>query len=335
MENPVRRYWWVNQNQTFRHEREGGYLWSPKTNRNGARNPFYDYMRIVAPGDLVLSFVNRRIAALSVATSHCYEAPKPQEFGSAGEYWGQIGWRVDVVYRDLERPLTPAEHMAALRPLLPTRHSPLQADGRGKQSVYLTQLPPTLMAQLALLIGEPAMQLMDTPPSIARDSVDELEKIANPVQERWEQQIVREINRLTTLPETERQQLIYARVGQGRFRSLIFARERACRVTLVDRPDHLVASHIRPWRHSDNDQRLDPENGLMLTPNVDHLFDRGFITFSADGRLVFSPAADSTSLVRMGLDPARRVDVGRFSSGQKQHLEFHRDAVFLGTRDAG
>ena len=96
MESPVRRYWWVNQNQTFRHEREGGYLWSPKSRSDGSRNPFYDYMRIVAPGDLVLSFVNRQIAALSVATSHCYEAPKPQEFGRAGEYWGQIGWRVDV-----------------------------------------------------------------------------------------------------------------------------------------------------------------------------------------------------------------------------------------------
>jgi len=39
------RYWWVNQNQTFRHEVEGGYLWSPKRNANGARNPFYESMR--------------------------------------------------------------------------------------------------------------------------------------------------------------------------------------------------------------------------------------------------------------------------------------------------
>jgi hypothetical protein len=49
------RYWWVNQNQTFRHEIEGGYLWSPKRNANGARNPFYESMREVAPGDLIFS----------------------------------------------------------------------------------------------------------------------------------------------------------------------------------------------------------------------------------------------------------------------------------------
>lgn len=54
------RYWWVNQNQTYRQEVKGGYLWSPKRNANGARNPFYEFMREVAPGDLVFSFVDTR-----------------------------------------------------------------------------------------------------------------------------------------------------------------------------------------------------------------------------------------------------------------------------------
>jgi len=48
------RYWWVNQNQTYRHEVAGSYLWSPKRNANGARNPFYESMREVAPGDLIV-----------------------------------------------------------------------------------------------------------------------------------------------------------------------------------------------------------------------------------------------------------------------------------------
>jgi hypothetical protein len=58
------RYWWVNQNQTFRHELSGGYLWSPKRNANGARNPFYESMREVSPGDAIFSFVDTRIAAM-------------------------------------------------------------------------------------------------------------------------------------------------------------------------------------------------------------------------------------------------------------------------------
>jgi putative restriction endonuclease len=47
------RYWWVSQNQTFDEETEGNFMWSPKTNRNGGPNPFYENMRRVEPGDIV------------------------------------------------------------------------------------------------------------------------------------------------------------------------------------------------------------------------------------------------------------------------------------------
>ncbi len=56
------------------------------------------------------------------------------------------------------------------------------------------------------------------------------------------------------------------------------ALEQRCRITGVDRPEHLRASHSKPWRDSDNAERLDGENGLLLTPSIDHLFDRGFIS---------------------------------------------------------
>jgi len=61
------RYWWVNQNQTYMHEVFGGYLWSPKTNSNGARNQFYDNMKRVDPGDVVLSFSDTYIKAVGIA----------------------------------------------------------------------------------------------------------------------------------------------------------------------------------------------------------------------------------------------------------------------------
>jgi hypothetical protein len=76
------RYWWVNQNQTYRHELQGGYLWSPKRNANGARNPFYEAMREVSPGDLVFSFVDTRIFAIGIAQSYCYESPRVRQFGA-------------------------------------------------------------------------------------------------------------------------------------------------------------------------------------------------------------------------------------------------------------
>ncbi len=123
--------------------------------------------------------------------------------------------------------------------------------------------------------------------------------------------------------------LVVARRGQGLFRERVQGRESFCRVTRVDRPEHLRASHCKPWRDSNHEERLNGENGLLLTPSIDHLFDRGFISFEDDGRLLVSPVAHVPSLQRMGVAATEDVNVGSFSSGQKPFLEFHRDSVFL------
>ncbi len=135
------RYWWVNQNQTYRHEVRGGYLWSPKRKTNLAANPFYDFMREVAPGDVVFSFADTLIRAIGIAASHAYEAPKPLEFGQAGAYWDKIGWRLAMRLSELRLPIKPSAHMDALKPLLPDRYAPLRANGAGLQNVYLTRVP--------------------------------------------------------------------------------------------------------------------------------------------------------------------------------------------------
>jgi len=67
----------------------------------------------------------------------------------------------------------------------------------------------------------------------------------------------------------------------------------------------------------------------MLTPSIDHLFDRGFVSFDDDGRLLVSPVAHRESLRRMGVAVDRALHVGAFTREQGRFLEFHRDAVFL------
>ncbi len=123
------RYWWVNQNQTFKHEIDGGYLWSPKRKANGARNPFYEFMREVSPGDFIFSFENTFIRAIGLAQSNAYESPKPAEFGTAGPNWNAIGWRVDVNFFMLDHLVRPAEHMEKILPVMPQTYSPLQETG--------------------------------------------------------------------------------------------------------------------------------------------------------------------------------------------------------------
>src|SRR5207247_10523594 len=117
--------WWVNQNKTFRQEFGGGYLWSPMKKRDGSRNQFYENMMIVRPGDLVFSYAGGQVCAWGVALSSAYNAPKPKEFGGAGGAWDADGYKVDVEFRRLARPLSPKAHMELLAPLLPGRYAPL------------------------------------------------------------------------------------------------------------------------------------------------------------------------------------------------------------------
>lgn len=318
------QYWWVNQNQTFEQEFRGGYLWSPKRNANGARNPFYESMREVAPGDLILSYQGTRIRAIALARTHCYEAPKPKEFGKAGAYWDKTGWRVDVHYIELFNQIRPKDYISLIAPALPAQYAPLRRNGDGKQNLYLTSVPPELMHVLAGLIGAELQNLT----SATRDGEIWTPGSATGLHE-WEEHIARELEDNPAIPETDKLALVLARRGQGRFKDSVRRVERYCRITRVDRLEHLVASHCKPWRDSSNEERLDGENGLLLTPTVDHLFDRGFISFEDSGRLLVSPVAHKPSLKKMGIPVDEPLNVGVFTEGQRNYLDFHRSEVFL------
>jgi hypothetical protein len=326
------RYWWVNQNQTYRHEIAGGYLWSPKRKSNGGINPFYESMREVAPGDIVLSFAGTQVAAIGIAQSHCYECPKPREFGSAGMKWDHVGWKVDVRYTELQNRIRPADHMDVLGPRLPAKYSPLNAKGHGSQSVYLTEVPAPLFAVLGDLIGREAKHTLGIADAFA--SADAAADRAEQDLSTWEDHVLDTIERDTTLRDTERQAVTQARRGQGIFRQRVSIVEDHCRITGVTNPEHLRASHCKPWRDSSNEERLDGENGLLLTPSIDHLFDRGFISFENFGHVLISPVAHKPSLERMGVRTEEPVNVGAFSTRQRQFLEWHQEFVFLQSRRA-
>ncbi|WP_293404668.1 HNH endonuclease signature motif containing protein [Polaromonas sp.] len=322
-EKPL-RYWWVNQNQTYRQEIQGGYLWSPKRKSNQARNPFYDFMREVAPGDVVFSFAGTVIAAIGTATSHAQEAPKPAEFGLTGAYWENIGWRVNVSFVELRSRIRPSDYMDVLAPLLQRLYAPLRPDGVGMQGVYLTYLTDAFAAALVDLLGAEARSVVmgfrvtETDPP--QSSVIQLQ---------WEDHLIAQIKSDNKITETEKETVVMARRGQGLFKQRVMELERACRITGVTKEEHLRASHCKPWRDSSNQERLDGENGLLLTPTMDHLFDQGFIGFEGNGDLLISPVAHMDSLARMGLSRGEKFNVGNFSLGQRNYLEYHREEVLL------
>jgi putative restriction endonuclease len=226
-------------------------------------------------------------------------------------------------------PVRPADNMAVLRPMLADKYAPLRPNGHGLQSVYLTSLDPLFAEAVLMLLGPEARVLANEWQTLDR-SLDDT-RSPGQGQAEWEEHLIDSIRR-KPIDETEKSALILARRGQGVFKQRVRLIEKHCRITGVDRIEHLRASHCKPWRDSSDEERLDGENGLLLTPTIDHLFDRGFISFEPNGRLVVSPVAHTKSLERMGVPTQERVDVGRFSEGQRKFLEFHRERVFLESR---
>lgn len=133
---------------------------------------------------------------------------------------------------------------------------------------------------------------------------------------------------ILAVPETERMELRKSRIGQGRFRERLIQTWGGCAVTGATQIDVLKASHIKPWRHSTNEERLSPANGLLLTPTLDTLFDAGYVSFSGEGVLLTSIAISSENYARLGLRPEMKLV--RKTEKNQPYLMYHRENVFLG-----
>ena len=312
------RFWWVNHNQTARQEIGGGYLWAPKREASGARSRFYDNMRAASPGEKVLSYAAGVVGHMGLVTEFAAHAPKPSEFGNVGAYWGEDGWLLPVQWQKLTVPISPKTIIRDLGPLLPDSHSPIRREtGTGNQKAYFAAVD---RAVHTLILSQPGV--IFEPPGVTISISEVREKLADAADD--------EINRDPGLSETEKLQLTKARRGQGEFRERVCAVELRCRITGVENLFLLIASHIKPWRSCKTAaERLDGENGLLLAPHVDWLFDRGLLSFSDDGRALISSLLDPMDLDRLGLHVVAGMFTGEFSAAQRRYLAHHRDFVFL------
>ena len=152
--------------------------------------------------------------------------------------------------------------------------------------MYLAEVTRPFAEVLAGLIGDEGRIVVATSEPPAAEVIEHLQRRGL---DEWEDHIENELSLDVEIPDTQRTALVKARRGQGIYKKNVQRIERVCRITRVDNPVHLVGSHIKPWRHPGNDERLDGENGLLLTPSIDHLFDRGFISFEGNGDMVLSP----------------------------------------------
>jgi putative restriction endonuclease len=139
---------------------------------------------------------------------------------------------------------------------------------------------------------------------------------------------VNRIKERKDIDATTKKRLIDARLGQGRFRTDVWnAWNNRCAVTKSATEAAIRASHIKPWRDSNDDERLDPNNGLPLIATLDALFDRGLISFDSSGKLIVSRQLSRSEQEILGIRENSCLQ-GPLSEEQKQYLAYHRNNRF-------
>ena len=131
------------------------------------------------------------------------------------------------------------------------------------------------------------------------------------------------------LPQTTKETIIKARIGQGEYRKQLLDKyNNSCAVTGINNKKLLVASHIKPWAVSDNHERIDVNNGILLCANMDKLFDSGLITFNNEGKMFISSFVGKENEEKLNIKSNNQYDL-KITNDMKMYLEYHRDIVFV------
>ncbi len=121
-----------------------------------------------------------------------------------------------------------------------------------------------------------------------------------------------------------------SQIAQDEYRRKLLEECPFCPITMINEESLLIASHIKPWAVSDSVERIDPNNGFILSPLYDKLFDRGYITFSNDKRVSISNWLSRQVKERIGIKENQFFQFLPINDARIRYLEYHRSTVFKG-----
>lgn len=291
-------YYWVNQGKTYEEEKAGGYLWAPVENEKG--NSFFHWsnMSKLDINDIVFNYYKGNILGYCIITSKTYNAPIPTEFSQNVE-WLNNGYMTDAEYHSFYSPINIKSKFEQIKDYLPEKYSPLNNTKKANQG-YLYKIDKILAKKLF---------------SIANINIEAIST-------------VREKKVEYKIPDiTSRKGLVTSRVGQGQYRRKILKRwNNKCAVTGSNLTEILIASHIVPWRDSTNEERLDVDNGILLSPIYDALFDKHYISFDEFGGIILSEVYTYFQFQKLGVSGNERIE--NLSQGNQKYLERHRKKLY-------
>lgn len=146
------------------------------------------------------------------------------------------------------------------------------------------------------------------------------------IQEVVEETLVMENENLT---KTEKEVIVKARRGQGKFReSLINKYDNRCIMTDISISQVLVASHIKPWVVCNNQERVDVNNGLLLSATYDRLFDSGLITFDINGKIKISSMISKENANKLNLTYGKKYNI-KYHPEMNKYIKYHNEIIFV------
>lgn len=305
------RYFFVFQNKNYEEERKGGYLWAPQKNKNAQTFHHWTDMKLIKKGDIIFNSYNGKLVSVLTAQENCKEHERTTGLEEL-DLWEKDGWLVEVQYRDMEKPITYKDYMKDILKLQDERYAPFNKSGRGNTG-YLFRVSKELANFFFKIIEA-------TNPVLRRDF-----QIEDNFQLENIKQIENELNSIIILEKTEKETIIKSRIGQSVFKKSLLMIEKKCRLCGVKDERFLVASHIKPWSESNDQERLDVDNGLLLCPNHDALFDKRYITFDETGKMLVKESLDTTTKMFLNINDTMRINL---NERQQIYMNWHREKFF-------
>ena len=226
---------------------------------------------------------------------------------------GDHGWILKVEYRVLENPINISDNIDNILKLCPSKYSPFTVNGTGSQG-YLFEI--------GIELGDYLLNLVNDINSI------DINTISKEEQENYIKEIDGMIHKFKD--ETEKRIVVKSRVGQGLFKRKLLSKSCKCAICGLNIKSLLIASHCKPWVKATNKERLDVNNGLLLCPTHDALFDKGLITFKNDGEILISEEIEKSQYKLLNINDDIRLV---FRSEQLPYIEYHREEEFLESKN--
>lgn len=293
-------FYWVNLGDSHKEVKEYNFLWAPshtETSRGTKTiNAGWKHVPNVSKGDIVICYLKGKIIYIAIVKKDAYASPRPEN--RTFDKWKKEGFKIEVDLEILPVPVEMDEVRDEISTLYNDRCDPKLLDKNNKVAErYLIALPQAAGIFLLDTLGEVAINIQERLPK------------SNSKQDQ---------------SPTTKESIIKARIGQGKFREEVLKLwGNTCPVTNVDLPELLIASHILSWQLSNDVEKLDKHNGLPLSPSIDKLFDKGFISFSDHGDMLMGKNITNEILQKLGINLDTKI-IG-LKNEHLKYLKRHRE----------